>query len=242
MSRKRANVPPRDDWPSVQQAVRDLQAQIDGLVRAQGSQPSVPNTSDVVREVLGLLNTTTTAPGTTAGLSFGIPPVAVGFSLSEGTALNPARADHVHTMGRLRVRSYNVGAQSLTSGVPTALTMDSEEFDPSAMHDVSSNSSRITFATAGTYLVGGATVFDINGTGTRSLRIFINGTSQVTGATGPGSASVVTRLSVATLFSFVATDYIEILGFQDSGGALNVLGSSSQQSNGTHMWAVGPFN
>lgn len=126
--------------------------------------------------------------------------------------------------GQPRASAYNSTTQSLTSGAATALTFDSEDIDVGAMHSTVSNTSRVTVpgSQGGLYLMIGQTTFAANATGVRRLDLRKNGatnlsTCQAANA-GGGDSVVVNVVGIAVLS---ATDYIELVGTQNSGGALN---------------------
>jgi hypothetical protein len=117
-------------------------------------------------------------------------------------------------------------AQSIpTGGTTTALLFDVEDFDNDGMHSTASLTSRITAQTAGRFQFGGGVIFAVNGTGRRICWWALNGTavlgseattmaSSVANATcGPGARTKSVFLNVG--------DYVELIGYQDSGGALN---------------------
>src|SRR5689334_15642402 len=52
-----------------------------------------------------------------------------------------------------RCRAKRTTDLSTTSGVVSVVSLDAEDFDTDGMHDNSTNPSRITFTTAGTYLL-----------------------------------------------------------------------------------------
>lgn len=117
--------------------------------------------------------------------------------------------------------------QSIANATSVPLSFDVEEYTTTtaATWDVSPNPTRITFNTAGVYLVTGSLRFAANATGTREAVITLNGVTDLTGDTGPGNASVVTFLSCARLYPFASDDYIELYAQQNAGGALNATGS-----------------
>lgn len=117
--------------------------------------------------------------------------------------------------------------QSLTSGTPTALAMNTEADDTGGMHDTVTNNSRITIPSgqAGRYLFTSSIEFAANATGQRSAIHQFDGVTQLGGATYDAAAAGVTRLAVATLLVLNAAQYCEVLASQSSGGALNVSAS-----------------
>lgn len=124
----------------------------------------------------------------------------------------------------IRCRAYRAtSAQSLNSGTTTAIQLNGETYDTDTMHSTSTNNTRITFNTAGTYVVTANLRFAANATGLRAVNVRLNGGStnlvQVNGA--PTPTSIWTGVASCT-HTFTAGDYIEMTGLQASGGALNV--------------------
>jgi hypothetical protein len=112
-------------------------------------------------------------------------------------------------------------AQTLANNTATILTWNAERFDTDGFHDNSTNNSRMTIPAGkgGKYLVV-ASAYWVTGSGYRELNVFKNG-------------SLVNYFytvidvtygfqNISTIIDCVATDYLELRGFQDSGGNLNV--------------------
>jgi hypothetical protein len=112
-------------------------------------------------------------------------------------------------------------AQTLTNNTGTILTWNAERFDTDGFHDNSTNNSRMTIPAGkgGKYLVV-ASAYWVTGSGYRELNVLKNG-------------SIVNYFytvidvtygfqNISTIVDCVATDYLELRGFQDSGGNLNV--------------------
>jgi hypothetical protein len=124
-------------------------------------------------------------------------------------------------------RVYHSTTQSAANATATTLSFNSERYDTNTMHDTVTNNSRITMTTAGLYLVTAHVAFAANATGQRDLYLQVNATTYIAMHTNPTiGAGGETFLSVATVFKFAASDYIIARVFQNSGGALNVNGSS----------------
>lgn len=135
------------------------------------------------------------------------------------------------------VRVFHSANQSLTSATLTALAFDSERFDQaggaaSTQHDTVTNNSRLTCRYAGVYQISGTISFAFNATGVRLARIRVNGTTTVASiqVQAVTSGSNTTDIMISTLYSLAVNDYVELLGFQDSGGALNVAVSGNYSS------------
>jgi len=131
-------------------------------------------------------------------------------------------------------------AQTLTTAVSTAITMDIEDRDNDGMHSTSSNTSRLTANTPGWYLAAGGVTFVANATGSRTTFWRLNGTTvqpalggnQVTASAGASS-----RVPCAPYHFFLnVTDYLEILGNQNSGGNLNTEALTGEQPSLSALW------
>lgn len=116
-------------------------------------------------------------------------------------------------------RVYNNAAQSITDNTETTVAFNSERYDTDSMHSTSVNTSRITFNTAGLYVVG----FLLEFTAAAdyflcyaSLRL--NGTTQIDEASsfGIASAASAVKLRAVTTYKFAANDYLEIRAYQDN--------------------------
>lgn len=122
-----------------------------------------------------------------------------------------------------------------TSGSFQYLTFNSERFDTDTMHSTSVSTGRITFTTAGKYLVGGQVKFSVNATGMRGLQIRLNGATEIANVLLDTGTALDTHLTIATYYQFAAADYVELGAFQSSGGALNMLLGSNYSPE---FWAV----
>lgn len=128
--------------------------------------------------------------------------------------------------------------QPLTSTVWASLTFDVEDYDSANAHDTAINSSRYTAVYPGWYLCSGQGDFAVNATGIRATRWMVNGTIQNssnihTGAFSPLNGAVPARTKLIYLG---VGDYLELQGFQSSGGALNTVASAGEQSGMTVKW------
>ena len=123
-------------------------------------------------------------------------------------------------------RVYNSAVQSIATSTDTAITFNSERYDTDAYHDTASNTSRLTVPTGqgGTYIIGWTLGYAANVTGTRSAGVKLNGTTFINYDRRPTAAGGnPSHLIGNVIYRLVATDYVELIGFQDSGGALNTV-------------------
>jgi len=127
--------------------------------------------------------------------------------------------------GQARCSAFHNTTQSLTDSTETALSFNSEDFDVGTLHDTSTNNSRITVpaSNAGVYLAVGAAGFAPSATGLRYIVLRKNGTTKLAMVTMPSNtAGSGTIIQVSACLSLAVADYIEVIAFQSSGGALNV--------------------
>lgn len=126
------------------------------------------------------------------------------------------------------VRLGQTGAQSISTASATKATfgVGTEVWDTDAFHDTGSNTSRMTVPTGkdGKYRVTATALFAINATGVRRVRLLKNnaGLSPEVLATIPAHATLDAGISLTVEVALVATDYIELEVYQNSGGNLNV--------------------
>ena len=153
------------------------------------------------------------------------------FSVSEvetGSYLNSVRDGLNFLLNVPIVTAGQSVAQSLANNTWTSLTLDTTVVDSYGMHSNSVNNSRAVAQVAGWYIACGTCGFVANATGFRQIRLTKNGTQVgFSIATYPVvSASVATVMVTPTLEIFLNVgDYLEVQGFQTSGGALNTTGA-----------------
>lgn len=122
--------------------------------------------------------------------------------------------------------------QSIPNNSATAVLFDTEDVDSAGGHSTSVNTSRYTAVYAGWYEIGGAVVITGNATGTRAGQVNVNGAA-VNGMNtyALGSVSIPASLVMRTRKLFLNVgDYVEMLAYQTSGGALNTDVTGANQS------------
>ena len=128
------------------------------------------------------------------------------------------------------VRLEKTAAQSIANATYTAITYTGETYDTSSYHDNSSNTSRITIPAGlgGYYLIAYQISWSTSGNGQRLVRVYVNGSTipYMNGFANP-SGGYDNNFAGATILNLSAGDYIELFGYQDSGGALNCNGNNS---------------
>jgi hypothetical protein len=125
------------------------------------------------------------------------------------------------------VRAYKDANQSIADSTATAVTYAAENFDTNSFHDNVTNNSRFTVPSGqgGYYLCIAQNAYaNVAATGSREVVLRKNGSTYMTQTSIPGAniarANCVYAVEVLNL---VATDYVEVLAYQTSGGSLNLV-------------------
>ncbi len=111
-------------------------------------------------------------------------------------------------LGDKSVRAFRTASTALTAGTWATLAFDNESYDTDTMHDNVTNNTRITFTTAGKYLVTGCGRFTTNAT--HGLRIRLNGATELAVITHGNSSANPEGSTISLLYQFSAGDYIEL--------------------------------
>ena len=156
--------------------------------------------------------------------------IAYGQSAATGSDAVAARLDHDHGMAAdptadISCRLTHSATQSIANSTQTPLTFDTETFDTDSMHDAS-NPTRITFTTAGKYLINANWTWGANTSGFRRGRIRVGGSLVIGMVQTVTPAAGNPRMTLSCIYGFDADEYVELVVDQDSGGALIVSSES----------------
>lgn len=145
-------------------------------------------------------------------------------SIDHGVLAGLTDADHQSKSVRVNKQAN----QSIPDSTDTALTFSNEEFDVGGFADLATNNTRLTVPSglAGKYLISGYFAWASNTTGTRRAKLRVNGTTFVA-QNQIGTAGGFEFMNISAVVSLAAADYVEIIVFQNSGAALDILGSST---------------
>lgn len=137
-------------------------------------------------------------------------------------------------------RAYHNTTQSLTDNTETTVLFNAERYDTDTMHSTSTNTGRITFNTAGLYVVG--FLIEVAAAADYTLcytSLRLNGTTplfeDVSYADPVAAANV--HLGGTTVYKFAAADYVEIRAYQDNtaNAARNITNAANRSPE---FWAT----
>jgi len=165
------------------------------------------------------------------------------FLQTAGAAANPVWATAGGGGLTQRVEAISTADQSIANSTDTLVTWNSETYDTDTMHDNVTNNSRLTFKTAGTYIVSGMINWAGNATGDNRYMAIRQqpGSVLVYQKAGPATAIAACAGACAAHMPFslvvqaAVNDYVEITVNQNSGGSLALQQSST---NGARFSAV----
>ena len=133
-----------------------------------------------------------------------------------------------------KVFAYRTTTQVYTSGSADALRMGAELFDTDSMHEGVTNPSRVTFNTAGTYILAAHSSWSANPTNA-IIKITKNGTDDLALAQIVGDYR---SMGLSAIRDFVVGDYIEMILTQGSGTNKTTLISSGKFSTLSAVWVA----
>lgn len=142
-----------------------------------------------------------------------------------------------------RVKLYRTANQSIGNNQAWASNIvlwTAESYDTALMHDLSSNTDRITIQTAGTYHFDVRLNYASNATGHRGLRVWKNNATDAahdskTCSTGGG---IYVTCSASFDMACAVGDFFIVNAFQDSGGALDIAGGNEGLGYFSARWVA----
>lgn len=156
-----------------------------------------------------------------------------GIAPNAGASTDYSRADHTHGTPAdpggggtdIGCSVYTHADQTINDNTWTHVHWELEKYDTDTMHDNSTNPERITFNTAGKYLVV-AQVEMYNYTGAIAMKIMSGATGNVEQAyTDITYANGAPFISLSVIISAAEDDYMEVQVWQNSGSGKTVVGT-----------------
>lgn len=126
------------------------------------------------------------------------------------------------------VYAYIASDQTLSNNTSTAINYDTELFDTDAFHNNATNKDRITIPAGlgGYYLIVVGAQWNSNSSGYRQITIQKNGSSNAMIFDYPGLSVSNSYIGKSAIVNLAAADYINALGFQNSGSNLALGGGA----------------
>lgn len=134
--------------------------------------------------------------------------------------------------GRPLCKAHQATAQALTTGTSTAITFDTTDIDTDGGRTgTGSATDRYVARTQGWYFVA-ATVSYVQATaGDRFAILAVNGVNQNGFGGSAPAPGANTGITLAGLVHMNVGDYLQVLGYQDTGAALNTAISPTYQAS-----------
>ena len=120
------------------------------------------------------------------------------------------------------VHVYNNANISAASSAYTVLTFNSERYDTDGIHSTTTNTNRLTVTRSGKYEILGSAQWANNATGYRMLGIRLNGVTWIGFIQNVAISSPLVQ-QASSQYQLNVGDYVELLVYQNSGVALNIL-------------------
>jgi hypothetical protein len=137
-------------------------------------------------------------------------------------------------------RVYNNANQSVADQTFTTVALNSERFDTDNMHDTVTNNSRITFNTAGIYVVTFCGQFAAAADYSLiAFAIRLSGGSNIAYQDLQNTVSAETAgLTITTIYKFAVADYVEARVYQDNSpnAARNLLVTGNNSPEFSAVW------
>jgi hypothetical protein len=112
--------------------------------------------------------------------------------------------------------------QSIPNDDETRIVFNSVDYDHGGLLNLAADQGRFTVPVAGTYLLVGSAGWASNGAGRRSLGFVINNNAYAGYQTDVPFGTATTWQNFSRIVHLNAGDFVEIRGYQTSGGALNI--------------------
>lgn len=171
----------------------------------------------------------------TLGASLYADFVASGASHAKGAVPDPGStagtlrylredATFVNPVDLANCRVTNNANQSIANGASyVSLTFNTEVFDNGGMHDNVANNTRITFPTAGVYIIGASAVMQAAAANTFYGRIYMNGATDICYQVVENNLGGNMLVNMSVLVSVAANEYAEFQVRHTYGSARNSI-------------------
>ena len=123
-------------------------------------------------------------------------------------------------------RVYSDSTQSFANGATDAIAFNQERFDTDAIHDNSTNNTRLTCKTAGVYVISGTIQWEYNTSAThRRLGIIKYDSDGSNGVyidfvSKDESPATGHKMTITTIYKLAVNEFVTLVARQNSGGAL----------------------
>lgn len=139
---------------------------------------------------------------------------------------NTARALRLATLpptGSHGARVYNSADLTITTGVETALTFNSERYDNGGLHEGVTHAARLTVTRPGVYAITASILWASGAAGARALYLKKNGNTLLAQEFERHATTDYSAQAIATVCHLAANDYVEVIVLETGAATLKVL-------------------
>ena len=170
--------------------------------------------------------------GTGSGTYDNLPIGTTGQVLTADTTVSPYKVKWAAAGGSSFVGALAKPNANLTTSNSTWTAVSfagTDVYDTDAFHNPSTNNSRMTIPSSkdGYYYIYGQLSWVANATGLRRIAIYKNGSLVYVSELNSGSGGAYAGITISAVLNLVATDYVELFVWQNSGGNLNIDSSDT---------------
>jgi hypothetical protein len=124
---------------------------------------------------------------------------------------------------------YHDANQTYTASTPLTLAFNSERYDTDAIHDTSTNNSRLTCKTAGKYHIWATIEWDVQtgGSSIRSIIIKLGGATVIGKVTVFDTPTAGLVEHVSCDYELAVNNYVEVIADADNGTGLEIVASAN---------------
>lgn len=141
---------------------------------------------------------------------------------------------NINYINQPRCIALQNGLVSVPNATQTTLTFNSEVLNVGSVHSTTVNNSRFTASSSGLWFFQASITWAASGAGSRGIRVKKNGVDldgNVNNAGVPQAAIVHIHQTPVMIVPLITGDYIEVIGVQTSGGALNTSFTTNDLMN-----------
>jgi hypothetical protein len=152
------------------------------------------------------------------------PATVVDSTVAPASWGNSVKAAVDYLANPLSCRAKRTTTQSVPNTTATPIQLTGEDWDTGALHDNATLNTRVILKAVGLWRIEAGVMFASGAAGARDAWLLLNNLTRIDEVACTAAAADLVSFSLATTVKATAiTDYVELVTFQASGGAVNVV-------------------